>query len=177
MIKTNWIVFTGGPSSGKTTIIEFLKSEGYKTLNETARTFIEQKLSSGKSLQEIKANESVFQKQIQELQIKKEANLNTNQLVFLDRGVPDSIAYLQMAGANTDDAIELSKKRKYKKAFLMEQLPFKNDHIRSENEEKAQILSTAIYKVYSDLGYNITRVPIMSINKRLDFIKESINLV
>ena len=67
-----------------------------------------------------------------------------------------------------------SQKRKYKKIFLLEQLPFQNDYARTENKKNAQHLSQLLYKSYSDLDYNIIRVPVKSIEERIEFILSKI---
>ena len=63
-----------------------------------------------------------------------------------------------------------SQKRKYKKIFLLEQLPFQNDYARTEDKKTVQYLSQLLYKSYSDLDYNIIRVPIKPIKERVEFI-------
>lgn len=42
-----FIVFTGGPGSGKTSVIEHLQSLGYKTSDEVGRRVIQQQVESG----------------------------------------------------------------------------------------------------------------------------------
>lgn len=41
------IVLTGGPGMGKTSIINHLKSMGYKTVKESGRDIIQQQLAVG----------------------------------------------------------------------------------------------------------------------------------
>ena len=40
-IITNWCVITGGPCTGKTTVVELLAQRGYKTTIEHARHYID----------------------------------------------------------------------------------------------------------------------------------------
>lgn len=37
MENRNFYIFTGGPGSGKSTVLEILKNKGYLTVNEVAR--------------------------------------------------------------------------------------------------------------------------------------------
>ena len=46
---TNWCVFTGAPSSGKTSVIEEMAHRGYAVQNEVARELIEGALRNGKN--------------------------------------------------------------------------------------------------------------------------------
>jgi hypothetical protein len=56
MRKTEWIVITGAPCSGKTSVVSSLELRGYRVVHEAARAYIDELLTSGKSLQEIKAD-------------------------------------------------------------------------------------------------------------------------
>ena len=59
MIKR--IIITGGPCSGKTSIIDSLKDEGYKCFNEISREVI-QKMNIKTSYKNIDFEEIVFKK-------------------------------------------------------------------------------------------------------------------
>lgn len=62
LIQTNWHIITGGPSSGKTSLIKKIESLGFKIIHETARAIIEYELKRGKTLNEIRKNDGTFQK-------------------------------------------------------------------------------------------------------------------
>ena len=55
-IKTNWNVITGGPCTGKTTVVDLLAKRGYKTTIEHARHYIDTQKIKGKTIEEIKEN-------------------------------------------------------------------------------------------------------------------------
>ena len=89
-------LFTGAPGVGKTTLIEYLKSIGYSVVRETARDVIEQQQkNNGTILPWI--NQMAFQKRVLGIQLERENNISSN-LVFIDRGILDGIAYLRVAG-------------------------------------------------------------------------------
>ena len=54
--QTNWYVITGGPSTGKTTIIDLLQKKGYKTTIEHARHYIDTMHDDGQTVEEIRSN-------------------------------------------------------------------------------------------------------------------------
>lgn len=84
MIQTNWCVITGGPSSGKTTLINHLAELGYKTAPEIARFYINQLLSHDKkTLQEVKHDILWLQRKILNIMLRRERNLPKNDLIFL----------------------------------------------------------------------------------------------
>ena len=93
--STNWYVITGGPGSGKTTTVNLLKGRGYKTTIEHARHYIDTQRITGKTVEEIRNNQQEFQLGILDMQIKQEAILFPDEIVFLDRALPDALAYFK----------------------------------------------------------------------------------
>jgi predicted ATPase len=175
MIDTNWHVITGGPSSGKTKIIERLAFLGYLTVPEAARILIDNERSKGRTTEEIRADEAEFQRIVLQMKIDVENRMPPNQIIFFERGIPDSIAYYKVCGVNTESAIRASQKRRYKMIFLLEQLPFEKDYARVEDEKLANELSQLIHDSYSELGYNVIRVPLIKpIDRRVEFILSKI---
>lgn len=171
----NWYVITGAPSSGKTTTLEALKKKGYKVFYEWARIYIDQEMKKGRTLKEIRKNELEFQRKILKLKVNFEKKLPRKDLVFMERGIPDSTAYMQMCGIKRDkDLAKALKNSSYKKVFLMELLKYELDYSRTESEEEAQILDNLLEKSYTDLGIKVIRVPKMSIEKRVEFILDSL---
>ena len=61
LIQTNWWVITGGPSTGKTALLEELAKRGYQTKPEAARVYIDDEISHGMTIDQIRINESKFQ--------------------------------------------------------------------------------------------------------------------
>jgi len=169
-LTTNWYVITGGPSAGKTKTLEHLSYRGYKVIAEAARILIDNELSRGKTLEQIRSDERQFQEKILDMKIMTEERLNPEERLFLDRGIPDSIAYYRLNGADPDPIIELASNRIYKAVFLLEQLPFQKDGARIENADSAQRINDLLYQAYSELGSRIITVPVMSIADRADFI-------
>lgn len=175
MKKNNWCVITGAPSSGKTTVLLELEKKGYKTYEEWARVYIDSEMQKGKTLKEIRHNELDFQKKILQLKIDFETTLNPSSLLFLDRGIPDSIAYMKLCGYGKDPILKkASKNCSYKKVFLMELIKYESDYARTESEEEARILDTLLSDAYEELGMKVIRVPKMSVTKRIKFILSNI---
>lgn len=170
MQLTNWYVITGGPSSGKTKVIEYLAFLGFSVIPEAARILIDLERSEGKTLEEIRGNEVEFQKRVLKMKIKRENKLPPRKLIFFERGIPDSIPYLEVAGGKTIQAILASKKRRYKGVFLLEQLPFEKDYARTENGKLAKKINKLLYKTYKDLGHKVTKIPVKPIDKRAKLI-------
>ena len=95
---TRWHVVTGGPSSGKTTTVNLLRGRGYTTTIEHARHYIDLQRITGRSTAEVRARQSEFQRAVVDMQIEQERSLDPQQTVFLDRALPDSLAYYRFLG-------------------------------------------------------------------------------
>lgn len=177
VIETNWYVITGGPCSGKTKTIECLAFLGYKVVPECARIFIDNEMSKGKTIEQIRCDEREFQIKIFEMKIDVENRMPVKQVIFFERGIPDSIAYYRLYGQEVSSVINASQKRRYKGIFLLEQLPFERDSVRTENEELACRISQMLYKAYIELGYGVVKVPVKPIDERVRFILDKIKKV
>lgn len=174
MKNNNWYVITGAPSSGKTTTLKILEKKGFTVYYEWARIFIDQEMKKGKTLKEIRKDEALFQKKILKLKINFEKKMDSEKLIFMERGIPDSKAYMLLAGKGDPSLKSELKNCSYQKVFLMEILKFKKDYARTESEDQAFLLDELLEKSYADLGIEVLRVPMMSVAKRAKFILDNL---
>lgn len=175
-IKTNWVAITGAPSSGKTSVIEVLAKRGFHTEKETAREVIETGLNNGKTLAEIRQHNDKLQHDILLSKIDLEKKLNPAEIVFLDRGIPDSITYFRLNHLDMAPIDRVLYRWQYKAVFIFDPLPFVKDHIRTEDEELALKMDVMFEQDYIACGYTPVRVPVMAIEQRADFILEKLGL-
>ncbi|MEZ0224702.1 MAG: AAA family ATPase [Alphaproteobacteria bacterium] len=176
--NTNWCAITGAPSSGKTSVIEELAHRGYAIQNEVARELIADALRQGKTLAEVRDADHVqdLQRRILKLKLAREKGLDRDALVFTDRGTPDSIAYFRLAKMDTTAAIEASKIFRYRAVFLFDRLPqFSKDGVRTESEQQAKEIERMLIEDYTALGYEVTRVPVIPVAARADFILQKLS--
>jgi predicted ATPase len=174
-IVTRWNVITGAPSSGKTTVIEGLAARGFHVKHEVARAYIDQRLARGESLERIKSDPLAFERHILLAKVDIEKQLPPAETIFLDRAIPDSIAYFELEGLDTAEPRELSRLWHYRRVFLFEPLPFEKDQVRWEDRNQASQLEGLLDHAYTGLGYDVIRIPVMPIIERIDFIIECIN--
>ncbi len=169
--QTNWCVITGGPSTGKSKTIDHLAFLGYLIRPEVARILIDDELSKGKTIEEIRGDNKKFEHQILKIKIETEETAPKNDLIFWERGLPDSLVYLKEHKADLAIAIEVNKRRRYKGIFILDILPmYEKDYARTETKDKAHEIHEALYNCYTELGYSVIRVPVMSISERAQFI-------
>jgi len=169
--QTNWYVITGGPSSGKTTTVNLLRERGYITTMEHARHFLDTQRLKGRTIEEVRKNQREFQLGVLDMQIEQENEIAPNVQVFLDRAIPDALAYYRFLNLTEDDKlIEALKNVSYKKVFIMDYLPLKNDYARNENSEAQKKIHELITEVYESLPFPVVHVPVLPAEERVEFI-------
>ncbi len=173
--QTNWYVITGGPSSGKTTTVNILRERGYITTMEHARHFIDTQRLKGKTIEEVRKNQLEFQLGVLDMQIEQENEIAPHVQVFLDRAIPDALAYYRFLKLTEDNKLtEALKTVSYKKIFIMDYLPLKNDYARTENVEAQKKIHALITAVYESLPFPIVHVPVLPAEDRVDFILKNL---
>ena len=179
--QTNWWIVTGGPSCGKSTLLDNLARRGYRTMSEAARGYIDAQIAEGRTLEEIRRDETEFQTVVLRMKEQREDRIPTGELVIWDRGLHgDSTAYwlpqvrteLQI---DPDDLfgeeIVTVLKRRYKGVFLLDRLPtYQRDYSRVEDEIDATNIHKRIDFMYKLLGYEPIRVPVMDPCDRAQFV-------
>ena len=171
-IQTNWHVITGAPCSGKTTLISQLAKHGHYTVEEIGRKYIARELAKGRTLEELRSDESVFQRTLLDLRIKQELGLDPGRHSFLDRGLPDSLTFYRANGLNPNEILKECQHFRYASIFLLDRLPLQSNGVRAEDDAKLQFIDEWLYRDYSALGYEVARVPVFPIAQRLSLILE-----
>jgi len=172
--QTRWCVITGAPCSGKTTVINALEQKEFRVVPEAARAFIDDQWARGLSLAEIRSDALTFERQILIKKIQTECRLPVDKTIFLDRAVPDSIAYFLHAGLDPDEPTMASQKFKYRRIFFLDRLPCAADSARIEDDATAATLAVVLKKSYTGLGYPLIRIPVLPVELRVNLILQHI---
>ena len=170
------IVFTGGPGSGKSTIINELEKLGYKIIAEPARDLIThyEKHSPELHPKLSKENRKRFQKAIESKNYK---DFEENEYGFFDRSALDEVGYRDRFKIEISDELDkFCKNNRYDMVFFF---PFWkeiyiNDSIRHEKPAEAERVGKHILNAYIKYGYDPYIVPKMHIKYRLDYILNNI---
>lgn len=174
--QTEWVVITGAPSSGKTSVIDELSRRGFPIVREAARSFIEACLDKGRSLDDIRSDDLTLQADIMALALEWDQSIDVTKMTFMDRGIPDSISYLRLAGHSTQKAMSAARIYQYKAVFIFDRLPVVADGVRTEDDAAAAKLDRFLEEDYANLGYRPIRVPVVPVAERADFILKQLNL-
>lgn len=160
-------VITGGPSVGKTTIIQGLADLGFTVVEERATAVIKE----GELLPWV--DRAAFQKEVLRRQLFAEERLkHAEEIVFLDRGLFDGEAYYIYDQLPVPEIFSELDAGKYTVAFLVEPLDFfENNAIRpQENLEFCKEVSKILEECYASRNVRVIRVPTMSPEERIEFV-------
>lgn len=167
------IVITGGPGTGKTSIIDFLKENGHQCLLEISRQVTLEAQAQGIE-QLFLTDPLLFSNKLLEGRINqhKESEILSG-TIFFDRGIPDVVAYMDYAGDNYPSYFkEACLNYRYHQIFLLPpwEAIYTSDNERYENFEQATEIYHHLKKTYLDSGYELLEVPQGSISERANFV-------
>jgi predicted ATPase len=165
-IQTNWLVITGAPSSGKTTIIDSLHGRGFFICKDPAREIIEIYLNNSKCIDEYSKQLLIVEKMLSHY-----SAFSKNDLVFLEYGMPDNLVFQSLSGFQLETAKMASRVIRYKEVFLLETLPYKEDGIRNIDVAKQNIIYDNIKLKYEEYGYKPIIIPASNVAARLNKIR------
>lgn len=164
-MANNWYVITGGTSTGKSTLVNELAKMGYRTLPEIARLLIDQAIENGMTIEDFRKDEEKFNYDIARKKQQYEQRLDSNEIVFLDRGMHDTLAYMRYYNYEVTPWLAgVMRDTQYKKVFILEPLPYKGDYGRPEGED----FSKAMHKLHGDIyaEYNMEPIIIPAVSPR-----------
>jgi predicted ATPase len=168
-IQTNWHVITGEICCGKTTLINLLANQGYHILPESSRPYIEGEVAKGRTLDEIFSS-TADERALTNLQRSNECGLRPKDLTFLDRALPDYLWFWRLLAMDPNELLAECFRHRYASVFILDRLPLELDGARIADEAYTTLLSQALVRDYSALGYPVVRVPVMSPQDRLKFV-------
>jgi predicted ATPase len=178
LYQDNFIVFTGGPGSGKTTVINELKQRGFFCSEEAGRKVIQTQVELGGD-----ALPWVNKEAFRDLMLKSEIesyqhNQSKTELVFFDRGVIDVFGYSNLENIYISDELlnSICGFKYNQKVFIFApwESIFINDSERKQNFSEAIDTYNEMISAYRKFGYELVEVPFGSVNERVDFILASL---
>ena len=173
--QTNWYVITGGPGSGKTTTVNLLKERGYITTFEHARHYLDTQRLKGRTIDEVRKQQKEFQSGVLNMQIEQENQISPDVLVFLDRAIPDALAYYHFLNLPEDEKLTAALLTvSYKKVFILDCLTLVKDYARTEDEAAQKKIHELLSEVYESLPFPVIHFPVLPPDERVDFILKNI---
>ena len=173
------IVITGGPGSGKTSVVQKLEGNGFTCIHEISRTITLEARTKGIP-QLFISDPLLFSQRILEGRIAQFKNVpDTNSpYIIYDRGIPDVLAYLDSVGRPYGREFrDACREFIYDQVFLLP--PWEDiyilDNERYENFQEALVIHDFLERTYKKYGYSAIQVPIGTVDQRVDFITKNLN--
>lgn len=180
-MKTKRIVISGGPGSGKTTLISHLEQGGHTCMHEISRDVIREAQKEGVA-QLFLENPILFSKKLLEGRLEQYHNAIEfeSSLVFYDRGLPDVIAYMDYIKSHyPDNFSKTCHSYRYDAIFLLPpwEAIYKQDNERYESFEEAEKVYHYLLKGYEKYDYNVIEVPTGTVEDRIMYMLEHLKLL
>jgi len=177
-------IITGGPHSGKSSVLKLLEKQGIQVMHETARLIIledQEKKKADPSYHYLYPweDQSIFCRRCHERQLEREKELSGD-IVILDRSIIDNLAYAAVEKIELEPKIykDIDNAGYEKKVFFFELLrSYKTDKQRKDSEDQVKAVHRELYNVYSRLGFEIIDIPVFSEYKYNNIIKRAENIL
>jgi predicted ATPase len=169
-----FFVLTGGPGSGKTTLIEALNAAGFATSPEAGRGIIRDQVAIGGPALPWQ-DRALFAELMLSWELRSwQAACDRSGPVFFDRGVPDTLGYFSLIGlpAPNHTSNAAAKFRYNSRVFIAPPWPeiFMQDSERKQTLDEAERTYHSLVSVYTELGYALVPLPLAPVEARLRFI-------
>ncbi|MCT4603515.1 MAG: AAA family ATPase [Marinifilum sp.] len=172
MVANNRYIITGGPGSGKSSLLNALIRRGYQGFEEISRVVIrEQHQINGDKLPW--KNLADFAEICFERMEKQLNDCYSTNFCFYDRGIPDIIAYVRRGKLKIPKKY-FEKCKQYNSIVFIAppwQDIFINDAERPESFSDSLEIYHFLKDTYLELGFNVVELPKISIQERVDFIE------
>jgi predicted ATPase len=176
-----FFVVTGGPGSGKTTLIEALNRSGYACSVEAGRGIIQDQVEiGGRALPWIDPAAFAELMLAWEMRSYRMAQAASG-VVFFDRGVPDVAGYLRLSGLSLPEPVKRAAEvfRYNRRVFIAPPWAeiFQSDRERKQDFDEAMRTYEAMVATYTEYDYELIELPRGSVHERVDFLLKKIGEV
>jgi predicted ATPase len=169
-------VLTGGPGSGKSTLIEALERAGYARSVEAGRGIIQDQVAIGGRALPWRDPPAFAELMLCWEMRSYNTALEQAGPVFFDRGVPDVVGYLRLLGLSVPAHVAKAAEtfRYNRRVFIAPPWPkiFQQDSERKQSFDEAVRTYEAMVATYGDYGYELIELPLATVEERLRFVME-----
>ncbi|MEZ8101320.1 AAA family ATPase [Vibrio bivalvicida] len=172
------IVITGGPGAGKTTLVAALAQYGYATFAEGSRTLIEQQSLQPDGILPW-TNLPEFAYLCLRFMGDQKLTAQQSQVAFMDRAIPDIVAYLKVGGCKVDQEFLTQSVGYHSQVFTCrpEASIYVQDEVRPHSFEEALQIHQTLVDTYTELGYQVIEIPWGTAMERASFVRQVTDLV
>jgi len=173
-VMKDFFVITGGPGSGKTTMINALEQAGFARTVEVGRGVIQDQMAIGGPALPWRDPAAFSELMLGwEMRSYRMAEQQTGP-VFFDCGVPDVIAYLRLVRlpvpAHVENAAEVFRYRRRVFVASPWREIFTQGAERRQQFAEAERTCEALTETYEKLGYELVTIPRAPVVERVKFV-------
>ncbi|MDA3643157.1 AAA family ATPase [Saccharopolyspora indica] len=173
-----FVVITGGPGAGKTTVVERLAAAGHAHAPEAGRAVITDQLAIGGRGLPWQDPELFAELMLAwDLRSYRQAERTTGPVLF-DRGLPDLIGYLRLTGLPVPAHVrEAAHRFRYRTRVLIAppwQQIYRRDDQRRQSFAEAESTYHHVAAAYADCGYELVRLPRSTVDQRVRFVRDEL---
>ncbi len=183
-MRTQLAVITGGPFSGKTTLVEALVARGYDAVPEAGIQVIEElnaELGVEGQRQWRQGHRVAFQERVlrRQIELEEAALRRAPAVLFLDRSRVDGLAYCRHFGVPAPAGLAAAiDAQRYDRVFVLDTLSAA--HVRratgrTSDAATSIALRDCLEAVYRELGYSPVRVPEQAIERRVQLVLDHLS--
>ena len=174
MIETDWVVITGPPSSGKTTLLNLFAEAGHPVSHDSTRQLIADVTAAGRDAEEFRFADD-FQPRVLEAMSAAEHRLEPSDRVFLEYALPCNIAFHRTEALElTPGLAEAATRFRYAAVFILEPVGWETDEQRVEDAEYQAAVHQHMWDVYREHGYEPIRLEAVSPAERFDRVQAAL---